>query len=219
MASFPDDVIGHRAVEHAKVHVEIFAQAREIETERRHVPVLEGADRYLHRFAREFGGGQDAVGSQIDLRKRLEDGGHVGVVGAQQFAPDCKRAFGEGFALSEALQCNVRIRGGSQAIGDADMIGAVVLFHDGDRALEKGQPLGRPAGIAQGRSEIAEALPDIGMVLGQHFFADGQRAPQYRLGFSVAAKAHIGETEIVQGKRDLRVILAKRLLLNKDGRW
>ena len=216
LEGFRDCILPVRSVEHGEMHVEIFAQAGEVEADAGDIPVLEGADRHLDRFAGEIRCRDDPVHAEVDLRERLQHRGDIGVIGAERLLADGKRALGERFGLAITLQGDKRVRSRGQAVGHVEMIGPEILLHDRDRALEKRQALSRPARIAKGGRQIAEALCDIGVLLGKHLFPDCESAPQNRLGLGVAAEPHIGKAKIVKAKRNLRMVLAERLLLDGD---
>jgi hypothetical protein len=135
------------AIKRADVHIQIFAQAREVEAERGGVPVSERPDRNLRGSTRVIERRQDTVRAQVDLRQGLEDRSDIGMVRAEQLLPDCERSLRERLALGIALQGDIGIRRRSQAIRDVELIGPRFL-HDRQRTLQQRQPLRGAAFVA-----------------------------------------------------------------------
>ena len=67
------------------MHVEIFAQAGEVEADVVTSPFLSARIATCTALRGKIRGRHDPVGAQVDLRERLQDRGDIGVVGAELF--------------------------------------------------------------------------------------------------------------------------------------
>ena len=142
----------------------------------------------------------------VDVTEGRQAERDVGVVRAEHFFPDGERALFELEGLVEAILVAAHDRQGVEAGGEVPVVGPVVGLFDLGRTPPQPFCFRQIAGEVPQRTEVVQALADVGVVRRQDAFAQGEGPPVDHLGLVEPALVPQDVAEGVEAETEVGVL-------------